>query len=299
MRLKLKRNPLSPLFGPNPMHLWESKYVFNPAVIYDGELFHMLYRAQGADMVSRMGYAVSQDGLHFNRMTNPVFSPLHKEELYGVEDPRITWIEDRYYMTYTAYSPSGIQIALASTTNFFTWQRYGIILPDFDPNKDAVLFPEKIDNQFVMLHRDPPSIWLAYSEDLLKWHGHERIADPIDNHWENEKIGAGGPPLKTPYGWLLGYHAVQKDASEPERLTYRLGFMLLDLNNPAKVIKRTTDPILEPEMEWEIFGGVPKVVFTDSLIEDKDEYLIYYGAADNYIALASCSKADVMNWIKE
>lgn len=298
MRLKLKRSPLNPLFGPEPLHLWESRYVFNPAVVYDGTLFHMLYRAQGADMVSRMGYAVSLDGLHFNRMAKPVFSPAVKEELYGVEDPRLTKIDNVYYMTYTAYSPTGIKVALASTDNFFTWKRHGIILPDFDPNKDAVIFPEKINGEYVMLHRDPPSIWIAYSKDLIVWKKHKKIADPIDNHWENEKIGAGGPPLKTPYGWLLVYHAVQRDAPEPARLTYRLGLMLLDLNDPSKVIKRTVEPILEPEEDWEIFGGVPQVVFTDSLVEYKDNYLVYYGAADNYIALASCTKERVYNWIK-
>jgi len=298
MRLKLKRSELNPLFGPEPHHLWESRYVFNPAVVYDGGLFHMLYRAQGADMVSRVGYAVSLDGKHFNRMDKPVFSPAVKEELYGVEDPRITKIENKYYMTYTAYSPEGIKIALASTENFFLWERFGIVLPDFDPDKDAVLFPEKINGKYVMLHRDPPSIWIAYSDDLLHWSGHQRIADPINNHWENEKIGAGGPPVKTPYGWLLIYHAVQKHAPEPSRLTYRLGFMLLDLEDPSKVLKRTTEPILEPEEDWEIFGGVPQVVFTDSLIDYKDEYLVYYGAADNYIALASCKKSEVFDWIK-
>jgi len=299
MSLKLERSALNPLFGPNPQHLWESRYVFNPAVVYDGSIFHMLYRAQGADMVSRMGYAVSLDGLHFNRMEKPVFSPAFKEELYGVEDPRITKIGNKYYMTYTAYSPEDIKIALASTDNFFRWKRYGIILPNFDPNKDAVLFPEKIGGKYVMLHRDPPSIWIAYSDDLIHWNGHKKIADPIKNHWENEKIGAGGPPVKTPYGWLLVYHAVQKHAPEPSRLTYRLGFMLLDLEDPSKVIKRTSEPVLEPKEAWEIFGGVPQVVFTDALIDYQDQYLIYYGAADNYIALASCPKQKVFDWINE
>ena len=185
MNIKLKRSPLNPLFAPNPMHLWESKYVFNPAVVYDGEVFHMLYRAQGADMVSRMGYAVSTDGLHFNRMEKPVFSPERPEELYGVEDPRLTKIDDRYYMTYTAYSPTDIKVALASTKNFITWERHGIILPEYDPDKDAVLFPEKINGKYVMLHRDPPNIWIAYSDDLLHWEGHKVVTGPIDNEWEN------------------------------------------------------------------------------------------------------------------
>ncbi|HOO33654.1 MAG TPA: glycosidase [Thermotogota bacterium] len=299
MRIELKRSPLNPLFAPNPMHLWESKYVFNPAVVYDGELFHMLYRAQGADMVSRMGYAVSTDGLHFNRMEKPVFSPERPEELYGVEDPRLTRIEDRYYMTYTAYSPTDIKVALASTKNFITWERHGIILPEYDPDKDAVLFPEKINGKYVMLHRDPPNIWIACSDDLIHWQDHKIVAKPIDNEWENEKIGAGGPPVKTPYGWLLCYHAVQKHAPHPARLTYRLGFMLLDADDPSKVLKRTEKPILEPKEDWEIFGGVPQVVFTDALVEYKDQYYVHYGAADNYIALATIDKREVFDWINE
>jgi len=299
MSLKLKRHPRNPLFAPNPMHTWESRYVFNPAVVYDGKLFHMLYRAQGADMVSRMGYAVSTDGVEFNRMEKPVFSPAVKEELYGVEDPRLTFIDGKYYMTYTAYSPTDIKVALASTENFIQWERHGIILPDYDPDKDTVIFPEKINGKYVMLHRMPPDIWIAYSDDLIHWTDHKIIASPKDNNWENEKIGAGGPPLRTPYGWLLVYHAVQKHAPEPARLTYRLGFMLLDLENPEKVLKRTEEPIFEPELDWEIFGGVPQVVFTDSLVEYGDEYYIHYGAADNYIALATISKKEVFEWCEK
>ncbi|WP_129409450.1 glycoside hydrolase family 130 protein [Marinitoga lauensis] len=294
MELKLKRHPLNPLFSPNPNHLWESRFVFNPAVVYDGELFHMLYRAQGEDMVSRIGYAVSTDGIHFNRMENPIFEPEDITEMYGVEDPRLTYINGKYYMCYTAYSPTNISVALASTTKFFTWERHGIVLPE-SPNKDAAILPEKINGKYVMFHRLEPDIWLAFSDDLIHWGDYVSIAKPREGYWDDVKIGIAGPPLKTEYGWLLLYHGVQNGP----RFTYRLGFMLLDLNDPSKVLKRSEKPILEPEEPWEKFGGVPMVVFSDAMIEYKDQYYIYYGAADNYIALATISKDEVYKWITE
>jgi len=295
VELRLERHPLNPILSPVPEHLWENKFVFNCAVVFDGELFHMLYRAQGADMVSRIGYAVSVDGVRFNRLEKPVFTPASKEELYGVEDPRITKIGDKYYMLYTAYSPKGPRVALASTKNFITWERYGIVIKDEVNNKDAALFPEKINGRYVMMHRFEPDIWLAFSDDLINWGDYVSIAGPRQGYWDNLKIGAGAPPIKTPYGWLLLYHGVE-DASRP---IYRLGFMLLDLNDPTKVLKRSEEPILEPEEEWEVFGGVPNVVFSDAMVEYKGKYYVYYGAADNYIALATIDVEKVLEWCRK
>ncbi|MCD6462542.1 MAG: glycosidase [Thermotogae bacterium] len=293
MEPSLKRHPANPLLSPIPWHHWESRFVFNPAVVYDGKLFHMLYRAQGEDMVSRFGYAVSTDGVHWNRMEKPVFAPARQEELYGVEDPRITKLGDEYYVVYTAYSPGKIQVAMAKTKNFITYQRFGVVLPQ-NPNKDAALFPEKIDGKYVMLHRIEPDIWLAFSDDLIHWSDFVPIAGPRRDYWDNLKIGAGGPPIKTEYGWLLLYHGVEK-ASRP---IYRLGFMLLDPKDPRKILKRSEEPILEPEKDWEIFGGVPNVVFSDSLVEYGKYYYIHYGAADNCIALAYIEKEEVEKWMK-
>jgi len=291
--VKLKRSPFNPILSPNPMHLWESRFVFNPAVVYDGELFHMVYRAQGEDMVSRLGYAVSTDGIHFNRLEKPVFEPSTDDELFGVEDPRITFIDGWYYMLYTAYSPKGTRVSMARTKNFITWERFGVVLPDID-NKDAALFPEKIGGKYVMLHRIPPDIWLAFSDDLREWGDFVKIASPRKGMWDDLKIGAAAPPLKTEYGWLLLYHGVQKS----EKPIYRLGFMLLDLEDPTKVLKRSEEPILEPELPWEKFGGVPNVVFSDAMVEVGDEYFIYYGAADNHIALATIEKTVVEEWAR-
>ncbi|AIY86523.1 MULTISPECIES: glycosidase [unclassified Thermotoga] len=296
MELKLERHPANPILEPSPYFLWESRFVFNPAVVYDGELFHMLYRAQGEDMVSRIGYAVSTDGIHFNKFEKPVFAPKSDDELYGVEDPRITKIGEEYYMVYTAYSPRGVRIAMASTKNFITWKRYGVVIPEVD-NKDAALFPEKINGKYVMFHRIPPDMWLAFSDDLIHWDNFVKIASPRPGMWDDLKIGVGAPPIKTEYGWLVLYHGVQNTGTS--RPIYRLGFMLLDLEDPTKVIKRSQEPILEPEEDWEKFGGVPNVVFSDAMIEYNGYYYVYYGAADNCIALATIPVEKVMKWCRE
>ena len=292
--MKLRRCEFNPLLSPKLSSSWENRFVFNPAVVYDGELFHMIYRAQGTDMVSRFGYAVSVDGIHFNRLENPVFSPATDDELYGVEDPRITFIDGWYYMLYTAYSPHGTRVSMAKTKNFMTWERFGIVLPDLD-NKDAALFPEKIGGKYVMLHRIPPDLWLAFSNDLIHWGDFIKIASPRSDSWDDLKIGAGAPPIKTKHGWLLLYHGVKKK----RRPVYMLGFMLLDLEDPTKVLKRSEVPVLEPELSWEKFGGVPNVVFSDAMLDMGEEYYIYYGAADTYIALAKISKEGVYRWMRE
>jgi predicted GH43/DUF377 family glycosyl hydrolase len=291
MELKLKRHPLNPLLSPVFNHSWENKYVFNPAVIKDNGLFHMLYRAQGEDMVSRFGYAVSSDGLHFNRLEKPVFSPANRDELYGVEDPRITKMNDEYYIQYTAYAPGSIRIAQAHTKNFIIWERDGIIIPE-SPNKDAALFPEKTNGKYVMFHRLEPDLWLAFSDDLIHWGDYRKIASPREGYWDNEKIGIAGSPIKKEYGWLVLYHGVEKGP----RLTYRLGFMVLDKDDPGKVLKRTEGPVLEPKEEWEVFGGVPTVVFSDSIVEHDEQFYVYYGAADNHIALATIEAQEVKKW---
>ncbi len=288
MTLKLTRDLRNPLLLPKPHNLWESKFIFNAAVVYDEkeELFHMTYRAMGVDDISRIGYAVSTDGIHFVRLDKPVFSPGNKWEEKGVEDPRITKIEDRYYMIYTAYSRYGTRVSMASTKNFIRWDRYGVILPDHN-DKDAALFPEKINGKYMLYHRIEPDIWVSFSDDLIHWTDSRIIMKHTPGTWEEKKIGLGAPPIKTPYGWLMLYHGVDNEN------VYRLGFALFDLNNPTKLVKKTKDPILSPEEDFELFGQVSNVVFSDAMVSYKNEYLIYYGGADNCIALARISKKEV------
>ena len=240
----------------------------------------MLYRAVAMDLVSSIGYAVSRDGFSWSRLDKPVLEPATEFEIKGVEDPRITRIGDIFYMVYVAYSEQGMRVCLASSINLIDWVRLGIILPEED-NKDAALFTEQIDGRFCLLHRRPPDIWIAYSNDLVNWTDHQAIMHPHPGTWETLKIGAAGPPIKTEHGWLFFYHGVG------ENNVYRLGVALLDLNDPTNVLKRQVKPILEPEQEWERLGDVPNVVFSCGQVVVDDTLYLYYGGADTVIGLAT------------
>ncbi len=285
--MHLQRHPTNPILLPHPLHPWESLNVFNAAVIHHNGLFHMLYRAQGLDYVSHIGYAVSEDGVHWARLDRPVLSPRDPWEVRGVEDPRVTEIDGVFYMTYTGYSPQGTRACLARSTNLITWERMGVVLPDED-NKDHTLFPEKIGGRYAMLHRRPPDIWLAYSDDLIHWTDHQIIMRPRPGTWEHKKIGAGGPPIRTDAGWLIIYHAV--DANH----VYRLGAALLDLEDPSRVLARLDAPILEPRETWEIKGDVPNVVFACANVVLDGTLYVFYGGADRVMALATCPLEDLL-----
>ncbi|MEW6578302.1 MAG: glycosidase [Chloroflexota bacterium] len=289
--LKLTRYAGNPILMPSTHNPWETDNVFNAAVVQHNGLVYMYYRAQGLDRISRIGCAISTDGYHFNRLEKPVLEPGNEFEVFGVEDPRITELDGVYYMLYTAYSLHGTRVALARSTNLIAWERLGIVLPDED-NKDAALFPRKIGGRYVMFHRRPPDMWIAYSDDLLHWTDHQIIMRPRPGTWESVRIGAGGPPFHTEGGWLVFYHGY----NEPR--VYCLGVALLDLNDPARVLKRQDEPILCPGTPWEYWGDVPNVVFTCGGIETPDEYLIYYGGGDHVMAVASASKRDVAAFIK-
>lgn len=287
----LKRFLKNPILRPKKQNDWESKLVFNPAAVYANGLFHLLYRAVGEDNISRIGYAVSSNGYEFFRFDKPVFTPMGIMESKGCEDPRLVSLEGRFYMTYTAYSMKGVRVSLASTKNFIQWERYGVVIPDME-NKDAVLFPEKINGRYVMLHRPmeaPRSIWIAYSDDLIRWDNFKKIIEPVPGKWDEVGIGSASPPVRTEKGWLLIYHGIDKDS------VYRLGVVLLDLNDPSRVIGRYPEPILEPEEDYELRGEVREVVFGCGICEVEDEYFIYYGAADKVICGATAEKRELLS----
>ncbi|MDI6704197.1 MAG: glycosidase [bacterium] len=289
--MRLKRYQGNPILRPKVENEWESMLVFNPTAIYTNGLFHLFYRAMGVDDISRIGYAVSSDGFNFFRLDKAVFSPEGRLETRGCEDPRVVRLGNRFYMTYTAYSQVGVRVALASTTNFISWQRMGVIFPDID-NKDAVLFPEKIEGKYVMFHRPmdekPLSIWIAYSDDLINWYDQRKVMAPEPGNWDGVTIGAGCPPLKTEKGWLLLYHGVD------ERATYRLGVALFDLKYPWRLLHRHPEPILEPEENYELRGEVHQVVFGCGACEVGGTYFIYYGAADKVVCVATIEKEGLL-----
>ncbi len=300
--MKLQRLKSEPILIPNKENDWESKAVFNCGVVRENGSIHMLYRAENNPdnglSVSSMGYAVSKDGISFKRTANPIFIGKGKQENRGVEDPRITRIGNEYFMLYTAYSGKNkdndwydTKIAMASTKDFKKWKRWGVVLDEVD-NKDAALFPEKIGGRYALFHRRKPHIWISYSDDLYHWDNHTPIMKPIENTWESLKIGIAGPPHKHKKGWILFYHGVDNDS------VYRLGIALLDLNNPAKVLIRHKDPILEPKLDWELSGQVPNVVFSCGSVKKGDKYLVYYGGADTAIGVAEVSEKEVDDWIE-
>jgi beta-1,2-mannobiose phosphorylase / 1,2-beta-oligomannan phosphorylase len=281
----------NPVLVPSTHNAWETDNVFNAAIVRHNGLVYMLYRAQGRDRISRIGCAISTDGYHFNRLENPVLVPERDYESFGIEDPRITEIDGVFYVFYTAYSLQGVRIALARSHNLIAWERLGIVIPDED-NKDAVLFPEKIGGRFVMFHRRPPDIWVAYSDDLLHWTDHQIAMSPRPGQWDGVRVGAGGPPFKTGAGWLSFYHGYNEDH------VYCLGIALHDLDDPAVVIKRQEEPILVPSGPYEEWGDVPNVVFTCGGIETQAAYHIYYGGGDHVMCIASVDKTDVQAFFR-
>jgi len=313
---KLKRYQNNPILKPNPKNQWESKAVFNPGVAYKNSKVYLLYRAVGEykNYINRLGLAVSQDGFHFKRVSpQPIFKPEADYEKWGCEDPTINLVEKEIYITYVAldrpaFDPKKIvQTALAKTTDFRNFQRMGIITPKLSDNRDVVLFPERIRGKYIMLHRPKrwtgkkyktllPSIWISYSKNLLNWSDHQLLYQPTET-WESIKIGAGAPPIKTSLGWLLIYHGVGPDMNpslirfdkEIQTRIYRAGALLLDLNNPAKIIGRSKKPILEPEKDYEINGDVPNVVFPTGNFVKNGQLFVYYGAADKTCCLATIS----------
>ncbi len=299
--MRLKRYLKNPILLPNPLNDWEALNVFNASVVHHNELFHMLYRAQGLDYISRIGYAVSVDGLNWKRLDQPVLTPGADYERRGIEDPRISKIDDTFYMLYTAYgvrekggslqTPVNIRVAMARSKNLISWQKMGQVLP-YHNDKDAAFFPEKINGRYAMFHRIPKDIWLAYSDDFKDWSDTRIIMSPRPGNWDGECIGAAGPAIKTDRGWIFIYHGYDHDR------IYRLSAALLDLDDPGKVISRPRDFFLEPEETWEFKGDVPKVVFSCAALPVGDQLYVYYAGADRVMAVAMCSMGEMMDFLK-
>jgi predicted GH43/DUF377 family glycosyl hydrolase len=237
--------------------------------------------------------AFSRDGLSIDRFGQVPMLPATRYEAFGIEDPRLAKFGDRFYFTYVAVSEHGVATALASTEDFRSFQRHGII---FCPeNKDVVLFPETIDGKYVALHRpnpnahfSPPEIWIASSPDLLHWGGHERLLGR-EAVWATIKIGGGTPPVRTDRGWLSLFHG----HIAPERTTdvgqYAAATMLLNLDDPRRIVGVSPKPVMQPETGFERSGFLPNIVFPTALVGRGDELDVYYGAADTATGVARYS----------
>ncbi len=297
--MRLQRHPANPILLPDPESSWEASNVFNPSVIHEDGLFHMFYRAQGFDGVSRIGYAVSEDGVSWNRLRRPILEPSDEIDAMGVEDPRVTPLNGHYYMAYTAYSGTdpisqAVTPMFAGSTNLISWDPIGPLTTGED-NKDHFLLPRMFKNRYVAFHRRPPSIWLAESDDLFTWPEEQMrtvMTPRPDNSWDCKRIGGNGPPIETEHGWLMLYHGYDHEH------IYRLGVCLLDRDDPAHVLNRPAEHIFEPVEPWELEGDVPNVVFSSANPVVDDVVHVYYGAADHVIGLATCEFDELLDYAR-
>lgn len=280
--------------------------IFNAAAFMKDDKVHLLYRAMGTtDPISRLGLAISEDGIHFERNPNPVFTggELTLGKL-GAEDPRVVRIDDTFYVVYTTVSrrvggalnpnwkeqvDKKPQIALSTTKDFINFQNYNVIIPDVE-GKNSSFFPKKVNGEYWLIYRvNSDTTYFSSSPKLDHWPERFRLFDKRPGHWDSIRVGLGAPPIETEKGWLLFYHGVD------EKNIYRLGVMFLDLINPLKILYRSPEPLLEPETDYERYAFISNVVFTCGVIERDGKYFVYYGAGDEVIGLATVAKKEILN----
>jgi beta-1,2-mannobiose phosphorylase / 1,2-beta-oligomannan phosphorylase len=313
----LSRIDNNPIISPNPKNNWESGQTFNPAVVLVDDKFHFLYRAIGDDGVSRFGYAFSQDGQSITgRLSHPVFTHEtngQKPRKYGqypsggswsgAEDPRLVRVgnDDTLYMTYTACQ-DGLKIGFSSIriddfiNGRWNWQPPIIISPPGEVHKNWVIFPEKIHGQYAILHAITPNIMVEYFDDL-QFTGDKKITSstdpqkipPQNNCWDKRLRGAGSPPIKTDYGWLMFYHS----------MNYQVGVMLLDLDDPTKILYRAKAPVLESRADYEFNGFKPGIVYVSGAVVKDGTLYVYYGGADSYVCVATANLDQFLSELKQ
>lgn len=285
-------------FKNNPLLTKESvpfkvNSIFNPGAVKFGAEYLLVCRVEMPIGRSSFVIARSSDGINFKVDDKPCLTPEDHGEYYefvewGIEDARINAVDDKYYLTYTGYSKYMPLVMLAETEDFEQFKIHG---PITEPsNKDAVLFPEKINGLYWKIDRPTAEakcdMWINSSPDLINWGGYRALAEKRPGTWEATKIGGSTPPVKTDKGWLFLYHGVRSFSSP----IYKIGAMLLDLEKPWIELGRTSHPILQPEFDYERVGDVGNVVFTNGwIVEDSGDIKIYYSGADTNICLAETS----------
>jgi len=301
----LKRSPKNPILTaadwPYPVHT-----VFNPGAtrLSDGTTL-LLCRAEDRRGISHLCAARSVNGVDgWVIDPEPTFAPdpiNHPEELWGIEDPRISYMPDldEYFIAYTAFGMAGPGVAIASTKDFKTFERFGLVMQADD--KDAAIFPRRFNGEYAMIHRPSTDMgahmWLSLSPDLRNWGGHSVLLPARRGAWwDANKIGLSPPPIETKRGWLVMYHGVRRHAAGS---LYRLGLALFDLDNPDICLKRSQSWIFGPEAPYEIAGDVGYAVFPCgyTVAEDGDTIHFYYGAADTCICMATASITELLDWL--
>jgi predicted GH43/DUF377 family glycosyl hydrolase len=299
------RHPDNPILSVKDWP-YAANSVFNAAAaIVDGKTL-LLVRVEDFRGISHLTAALSEDGFS-NWQIDP--EPTlrsdpdnHPEEIWGIEDPRITWLEEQqqWVVAYTAYSRGGPLVSLATTKDFRKFTRLGPVMPPED--KDAALFPVSFKGLWAMFHRPvakspnfTSDIWISFSPDLKHWGNHQEVIRArLGGWWDANKIGLSAPPLWTKEGWLVLYHGVRTTASGS---IYRLGLALLDLENPTRVLRRSEEWIFGPKAHYEREGDVDDVVFPCGWVQKNDMVYMYYGAADSCIALATAKLNDLVGFI--
>jgi predicted GH43/DUF377 family glycosyl hydrolase len=304
MRELFARHPSNPLLTaddwPTPINV-----VFNPAAAeVDGETV-LLARVEALTGISELTVARSSNGVDGWRIASePLLAPANgiESERWGFEDARAVWIDelDRYAITCTAYGPAGPAVYLATTKDFLTVERRGIVINPED--KNAALLPERVDGKWILFHRPTtgfgiahPGIALSRSPDLVSWSPPEMVLEPRDGAWwDSLRIGIGPPLLKTEHGWLLIYHGVKETVGGA---IYRLGLALLDLEEPTRVLRRAPEWIFAPQAPYERQGDVGNAVFPCGVLHDtaSGELRLYYGAADTSICLATARLDELLD----
>jgi predicted GH43/DUF377 family glycosyl hydrolase len=326
---QLERHENNPIIEPREGNYWEMKATFNPGAIYADHRVHLLYRALGGDDTSVLGYASSDDGVSFGeRLDEPAYRPLSTKETTpkeeqkmlnpayfsgggwngGCEDPRLTLIDNRVYLTYTAFDGWGsIRIALSSIgledflNKNWKWKKPALISPPGEIHKNWVIFPEKIHGKFAILHSISPNILVDYFDDLNDLDEETMVIKSKYNRvsntgaWDSWIRGAGPPPLKTKDGWLLLYHAM--DLRDPNR--YKLGAMILDADDPTKILYRSRTPILEPDFTYENQGFKSGVVYSCGAVINRGELYVYYGGADAVTCVAMANLETFLDELKK
>lgn len=279
---------------------------FNPGAARVGDRTVLLVRVEDLAGYSHLTPAWSDDGLtDWQVDAHPCLLPSeqHEEERWGLEDPRIVWLEEerKFAVTYVSYSPSGPLVSLATTLDFRAFERFGPLVPPED--KDAALLPRRIQGLYGLIHRPimhsgEAHVWISFSPDLQFWGKHRLLLPSRPGSWDELRVGLGAPPIETPDGWLLIYHGVRLTTAGA---IYRVGLALLDLEEPWRLRSRSPEWVFAPQEPYELGGNVPGIVFPSGAIWNRatDELLVYYGAGDRSIAVATARMADLLTYLRE
>lgn len=344
------RSSKNPILRPNRSISWQARKLYNPTVIYEEGIYHLFFRAVGRDWISRIGHAVSSDGMKFVKNSEPLIIPQGEFETHGVEDPRITKIKNKYYLAYTAFDGYSPRLSLATSYDLKRWRKHGPMIPQWSsyrahafrdlyddlndapiPKKEWIkaggIFPELFHTDYWMLFGDS-HIWMARSQNGISWYPYPdwkpflspRIGTRL---FDNTHVEMGPAPIRTEKGWLILYHGVD------DKRAYQLGFILLDLKNPRKIVFRTDKPIFSPERNFETSGQVdilpggikamknmsqeelekfikeskknkrmPQVIFCCGAVIVDGKLRIYYGAGDTYICTAVADLDEIWQFME-